>query len=190
MLIDERPALRATPAAWEKLWLYISLAEGEVGGLASMEATGSDFLLTETFLLDQSATDVTNELDPAAVSRFLMEYLDSGADPGALKVWWHSHARESVFWSDDDERTISNFGGEMLVSVVGNKAGKFLARLDRFEPRRETIGWLDFYPPGPPPSESGPAADKARAELRQRIHVIRRSTNKPWTDCDLPRRKG
>ncbi len=53
MLIDERPSLRATPAAWEKLWLYISIAEGEVGGLASMEATDSDFLLTETFLLDQ-----------------------------------------------------------------------------------------------------------------------------------------
>ncbi len=105
-------------------------------------------------------------------------------------MWWHSHARESVFWSDDDVRTINNFGGEMLISVVGNKAGKFLARLDRFEPSRQTIGWLDFYPTGPPPSESGPAADEARAELRQRIHVIHRSTNKPWTDCDLPRRKG
>lgn len=188
MLISERPALRVLPAAWEKLWLYIRLAGSEVGGLGSIDSDGPDFLITDTFLIDQSATDVTNELDPAAVSRFLIEYTESGADPSGLRLWWHSHARESVFWSADDERTIERFGGEMLISLVGNHAGKFLARLDRFEPRRETAGWVDFIPPASPPDETGRAAERARAELAERVQVLRRNTNKPWTDRDMPER--
>lgn len=191
MSSPERPALRATTQAWEKLWLYIRLAEGEVGGLASVEPDGGhDFLMTDCFLIAQRATDVDTELDPAATSRFLLASLEAGRDPGALRLWWHSHARESVFWSTDDERTIDHFGGESLVSLVGNQAGKFLARFDRYEPRRETLGWLDFLPPGPPPAAEGPLADAVRAELAERVTVVRRSTNKPWTHAGLPRRHG
>lgn len=191
MSSPERPALRATDRAWEKLWLYIRLAEGEVGGLASVEPAGQhDFLMTDCFLIEQRATDVDTELAPAATSRFLLTYLEAGRDPGLLRLWWHSHARESVFWSTDDERTIDHFGGESLVSLVGNQAGKFLARFDRYEPRRETIGWLDFLPPGPPPAADGPLAEQVRAELADRVTVVRRGTNKPWTHEGLPRRHG
>jgi hypothetical protein len=188
--MSDRPALCPTPEAWEKLSLYIQLAEGEVGGLGSVEQDGPDFLLTDCFLIEQRATDVDVELDPAATSRFLLECLERGVDPGALRLWWHSHAREAVFWSADDERTIDHFGGELLVSLVGNHAGKYLARVDRYEPRRETLGWLDVLPPGPPPDPRGPAADRARAELERCVTVIRRGTNKLWTDGDLPRRHG
>ena len=188
--MNECPALRITPRAWEKLSLYIRLAEGEVGGLASVEADGADWRMIDCFLIAQRATDVDCELDPAATSRFLLDYLASGADPGALCLWWHSHARETVFWSTDDERTIDHFGGEWLISVVGNQRGKFLARLDRYEPRRETIGWLDFLAPGPPPPDQGPAAEQACAELAQRVQLVPRHTNKLWTDGELPRRHG
>lgn len=188
--MSDRPALRLTPDAWEKLSLYIQLAEGEVGGLGSVEQDGSDFLMTDCFLIEQRATDVDTELDPAATSRFLLECLDREVDTGGLRVWWHSHAREAVFWSTDDERTIDHFGGELLVSLVGNYAGKYLARLDRYEPKRDTIGWLDVVPPGPPPDPRGPTADRARAELEQRVTFVRRRTNKLWTDADLPRRHG
>ena len=188
--MNERPALRATPQAWEKLWLYIQLAESEVGGLASVEQDGPDFLMTDCFLIEQRATDVDCELEPAATSRFLLAFLSSGADPGQLRLWWHSHAREGVFWSTDDERTIDHWGGEPLISLVGNHAGKFLARLDRYEPRRQTIGWLDFLPPGPPPAAQGPAAERARAELARCVRVVRRHTNKLWSDGELPRRHG
>ena len=188
--MSQRPALRISETAWEKLWLYIHLAEGEVGGLGSVERQGDDFLMTDCFLIEQRATDVDNELDPEAASRFLIEQLDQGRDPSDLRLWWHSHARESCFWSADDERTIDHFGGEWLVSVVGNFAGKFLARFDRYEPKRETIGWLDLLPPGPPPAEAGPTAERVRAELAERVTVVQRRTNKLWTDSDLPKRHG
>jgi hypothetical protein len=189
--LPDRGSLRATPAAFEKLSLYIRLAEGEVGGLASVEQDGpATFLMTDCFLIRQRATDVDNELDPAATSVFLLNYLATGEDPSGLRLWWHSHGRESAFWSADDERTIDHFGGEWLVSLVGNKRGKFLARFDRYEPARQTLGWLDFTPPCPPPAEDGPAAQRARIELAERVHVVRRATNKPWTDADLPHRHG
>ena len=188
MLTDERIRLRATPQAWEQLALYILLAPGEVGGLASIAADGADFVITAVHLIDQRATDVDNELDPAAVSRFLIDVLQQGGDPGALRLWWHSHGREGVFWSADDTRTIDRFGGEWLISLIGNHAGKFLARLDRFEPQRQTVGWVDFAPPGDLPSLYGPAAEQARADLARHVAVVPRRTNKPWTDGDeLPR---
>ena len=188
MLTDERIRLRATPESWGQLALYILLAPGEVGGLASVEPEGADFVITAIHLIDQQATDVDNELDPAAVSRFLIEFMHGGGNPGALRLWWHSHGREGVFWSADDQRTIDRFGGEWLISLVGNHAGKFLARLDRFEPARETVGWVDFLPPGDPPPLDSPAAERARADLARHVAMVPRRTNKPWTDGDeLPR---
>lgn len=185
---ESRPHLRFAASAWEKLSLYIRLAQGEVGGLARVRRDRDDgFIITECFLIDQRSSDVDTELDPAATSRFLIEQLQRGVDVEEFRLWWHSHAREAVFWSTDDERTIDHFGGEWLVSVVGNQAGKFLARFDRYEPRRETVGWLDVVPPGPPPDLDGPAADSARADLSRCVTLIRRSTNKLWTDADLPR---
>jgi hypothetical protein len=184
MLRDDRLRLRATPEAWEKLSLYIRLSPGEVGGLGSVRQEGPDFIMTATHLIDQRATDVNNELDPAALSRFAIDYLDGGGDPETLRLWWHSHGRESVFWSSDDQQTIDRFGGEMLISLIGNHAGKFLARLDRFEPHRQTIGWVDFVPPGEPPPLHGRAAESAREELARRVRIVPRRTNKPWTDGD------
>ncbi|MCC6177325.1 MAG: hypothetical protein IT305_18655 [Chloroflexi bacterium] len=186
----ERPALRIEPAAWEKLWRYIQLAEGEVGGLGAVVQDGPDFVMTECFLIDQRATDVDTELDPEAASRFLLDYALTDADPSALRLWWHSHAHESCFWSPDDERTIDRWGGEWLVALVGNFRGKFLARFDRYEPRRETVGWLDVLPPGPPPSLDGPEAEAVRADLARMVRVVRRTTTKLWTDGDLPKRHG
>lgn len=186
MLTDERVRLRATPAAWQKLSLYIRLSPGEVGGLASVLPDGPDYLMTDVFLIDQRATDVDTELDQGAVSRFLIDYLEQGRDPAALRLWWHSHARESVFWSAEDRRTIDGFGSDMLISLIGNHAGKFLARLDRFQPLRQTVGWVDFTPPDDPPPLDGAIADRAREDLAGHVQMIPRHTNKPWTDRDDP----
>jgi len=180
--------LRFTPRAWEKLCLYIRLAEGEVGGLGSVVPERDGFLMVDCFLIDQQATDVDTMLDPEALSRFLVGYAAGGDDPSDLRLWWHSHAREQVFWSMDDEHTIDNFGGELLVALVGNFAGKFLARMDRFEPKRETEGWLNLEPPGPQPSVDGAAAVDAKADLQRCVRVLTRRTNKPWTDAGMPHR--
>ena len=85
--------------AWERLWLYIHLAEGEVGGLGSVMPTADGFLMSACFLIDQRATDMDTMLEPEALSRFLVDYASGGGDPAALRLWWHSHAREQVFWS-------------------------------------------------------------------------------------------
>jgi hypothetical protein len=187
---EPRLVLTANPAAWAKLWRWIYLAEGEVGGLGSIVEQPNGFRMIDCYLIDQRATDVDTELEPGAVGQFLLDYVDQGHDPAELRLWWHSHARESVFWSADDERTIDGFNGDALLSLVGNMRGKVLARLDRYTPRRETIGWLDVVPAPPPPTDPMPDADQARAELAAHVRTVRRATNKLWTDGDLPRRHG
>lgn len=182
--LPDRGVLRLTPGVWQKLWLYIRLARGEVGGLGSVVQTAAaEFLMTDCFLIRQRATDVDNELDPAATSAFLLEYVRANHDPDQLRLWWHSHAHEAVFWSSDDERTIDHFGGEWLVSLVGNQSGKFLVRFDRYTPVRATLGWLDFVPPCTPPPEDGESAKQVRSELDQHVQVVSRNTNKLWTDA-------
>lgn len=180
----ERMMLDVAPDAWQKLWAWIYLAEGEVGGLGSIVEVPGGFRVVDCFLIDQRATDVDTELDPAAASQFLVEYVQQGRDPVELRLWWHSHAREGVFWSADDERTIDGFGGDYLVSLVGNQRGKVLARLDRYRPTRETIGWLDVKPVPASPHDDA----QARMELTAHVQAVRRSTNKLWTDGELPLR--
>lgn len=182
------PLLEISPSAWEKLWLYISLCPKEVGGLGTLETTPAGTLVfADCFLIEQEVTDVDTVLDAEAVSRFLIDYLGQGGDPARLQIWWHSHARESVFWSTDDERTIDNWRGDMLVSVVGNHAGKWLGRQDWYGPTQSTIGWLDIRRPTEHPLTGGPLADQVRAELAAKVRFRQRTTNKLWTDGELPR---
>lgn len=182
------PVLEIEPRAWQKLWLYVSLCPVEVGGLGAL-ATRPDgtLVMTDCYLVEQEVTDVETVLDPEAVSRFLIQDLERGGDPARLRVWWHSHAREAVFWSTDDERTIENWPGEMLVALVGNHAGKWLARQDWYWPARKTMGWLEVRHPDQVPTPKSPLAEAVRAELAAKVRRRHRHTNKPWTDGDLPR---
>lgn len=183
------PVLRIAPEAWNKLWLYIALCPKEVGGLGRLEAAADGALvLGECFLLEQEVTDVDTVLDPEAVSRFLLDYVAAGRDPAELQVWWHSHAREAVFWSTDDERTIEHWQGDSLVALVGNHAGRFMARRDWYRPARATLGWLDVERPAERPPLNDPLAEAVRAELAARVHQRQRHTNKLWTDVDVPHR--
>ena len=61
--------LHFTQTAWDKLNLYIKLAEGEVGGLASVVPTDDGWQMTECFLIDQRATD-----DARVVGQVLVGY--------------------------------------------------------------------------------------------------------------------
>jgi hypothetical protein len=187
--VYEYPVLTITPEAWEKLWLYINLCPVEVGGLGELQIQPDGTLVMQRcFLVEQEVTDVETLLDPAAVSALLIEYIQGGGDPSRLQLWWHSHAREAVFWSTDDERTIDSWPSDMLVALVGNHAGKWLARQDWYRPERRTMGWLHVRHPDERPLTDGALADAVRQELERKVHRRHRHTNKPWTDGDLPKR--
>lgn len=127
--------------AARKLELYIEECPAEIGGLGLVEVRGPDELVvTDVFALKQRVTSVSTVLDPEALADFVTRQAREGVDLGRLRCWWHSHADMQAFFSGTDRATIDRFTGEFLVSIVGNRQGHLLGRLDLFQPFRLTVG--------------------------------------------------
>ncbi len=161
--------------AFRRLKLYIDLCPFEVGGLGTVEPLGPDLLVTDIFLIRQRASDTDTELDPKAVAEHLLQILKEGRDPAALRLWWHSHADGSIFWSDTDEETILSLHIDKLISIVGNKRHEFRCRLDQFAPRRLTFDGIDLLPiHDDSPEDEDRLRKETLAELREKVTLFRR----------------
>ena len=161
---EERPAYQAPKAsttataaipkvllsteANEMLLHWVDLADGEVSGLGLVEEQTDEGRLitalkvTKVFLPKQTCTGANTELEPNSVAQVMVDV----PDPARLRLWWHSHGDMDTFWSGTDEDTIRRLANDgLLLSVVMNKAGKMLARLDQFTPLRVTIDDLPVF---------------------------------------------
>jgi hypothetical protein len=138
------PTVFITPAAKQKLDLYIQVSSVEISGLGTVTRLGNDFLVTDLHLFEQVCTGASTDLSQEAVSQFLLQSVMAGLDPSELKLWWHSHVNMSAFWSGTDDATAGSFGNGWMISVVGNKSGEYLCRLDLYEPIRLTLDGLRF----------------------------------------------
>ncbi len=138
------PVVYITPEARQRLDLYIQVANGEISGLGTVTRLGNDFLITAVHLFEQESTGASTDLSSEDVSKFLLEAVRAELEPSQLKLWWHSHATMDVFWSETDKNTSNNFSNGWMLSVVGNKEGKYLCRLDLYEPIRLTLNELKF----------------------------------------------
>jgi hypothetical protein len=142
------PHLSFTQQSWRQLVLYTLHCPFEIGGLGLIRPVDKDFLVTDVLLVKQDVNDIATRLDSRAVSALIMELIDSGQDPGGLKLWWHSHAEEAPFWSGVDQDTIENFQNDYMISLVANHRLQFLARQDHYTVRRTTWVWVDKPPWG------------------------------------------
>ena len=166
---EVEPHLGFSTTAWRKMRLYTDLCPWEVSGLGLLDEVDSGYVMTDLLLVEQEVTSLATALDGRAVSDLISRLLDAGEDPSRLKVWWHSHAREAVFWSGEDERTISTFQNDYMLSIVSNHARKHLARVDRYAPRTTTWVWVD-----PPDGADDPGADEVAAARSELEAVVRR----------------
>jgi hypothetical protein len=123
-----------TPEAKQRLQLYIDAVDGEISGLGTVTVYGDRMIIDDVLLLEQESTHSSTDLAPGAVDTFLTEFIGGGEDPEKLKLWWHSHGRMDVFWSATDDTTAKSFANGWMLSVVGNKEGKFKVRLDIYTP--------------------------------------------------------
>ena len=146
-----------------------------MGGLGTVEPFGEDLRVAEIFLIRQRATDSDTELDPQAVTDYLLRTIQEGRDPSALRLWWHSHAEADITWSDTDEKTIEALQIERLVSIVGNKRHQFGCRLDQFSPKRLTFDKLPLIPtPDEKPADDESLRKQILAELREKVTLTHR----------------
>jgi len=132
--------LHLLPEVEQRIRHYTDLAGGEVSGLGTIEEFDGGFLVDDVFLPKQICTPAGTTLDDDAVATLMLELEAAGEDSGRLRFWWHSHAHHDVFWSQTDEECIEGLtNGDYVLSLVTNKRGHMLARLDIFRPTRLTV---------------------------------------------------
>ncbi len=172
--VREAPKVLITPEAKQRLDLYVQYAKGEISGLGRAKYDGFDLLVEEIFLLPQDSGSSNTDLDPEGLSSFLTDWVNEGRNPAQLKLWWHSHANMGTSWSSTDETTISGFNADWILSIVVNKQGDYLCRLDIYEPVRVTIDKLQLVVYCPEPTD-------LRNEIQQEIKDKVRTPKPPPT---------
>jgi len=127
--------------AYLKMKYYTDLVEGEVSGLGRSEIISpTEIMITDIFLLKQEVTSTNTEIDKDDLSKFLLEQNKSDQDVKTINVWWHSHDTMEAFFSTTDDDTASGFVTDgFIISIVTNKAGKFLGRIDFYKPLKSII---------------------------------------------------
>ena len=127
------------PAAHEKLWAWTRLAKGEISMLGLVEEIEGQPCIVDLFLVKQTCTPASTDMDQDAVAKLMVELAAKGQSD-QLRAWVHSHGTLDVFWTNQDESTIEDLAGDpYLVSVVVNKSGLVKARVDLFKPVRITV---------------------------------------------------
>ncbi|MBI4533897.1 MAG: hypothetical protein HY711_08100 [Candidatus Melainabacteria bacterium] len=132
-LIGKCPRVLMTPLAYKLMNLYVEIAPKEVGWHGTVTRTkDGDFLIEETFLLEQEVTGTETELDKAGREKLALELLGVGDDAGVekanrLRFWGHSHVRMGTSPSPTDESTMRQFGREGMpwyVRGIFTKTGR------------------------------------------------------------------
>lgn len=134
------PVIWLTPAVDQRLRHWVDLASGEMSTLGLVDEVAGGFLVSEVFLPTQVCGTAETELDQSSVAKLLGELDAAGVDLSRVRLWQHSHGRMNVFWSGTDESTIRALAnGSWTLSLVVNKAGDRLARLDVWQPVHVTL---------------------------------------------------
>ena len=139
---------------YKEIMLSARVAKGEISWIGEVMLCPGGVLISEVFLIEQKTTPSKTKLVDEAYAQFLMQYIQRGKDIANLKLWVHSHADMGVFWSPvTDEGTINTHRrAEYFLSLVVNRKGERLARIDLFFPFRVTMDELEIvvmpeYPP-------------------------------------------
>lgn len=88
----------------------------EISGFGSVVKEDGVYRVVDAILLPQKNGRAHTEIDGADVGK--AEFLLKDAD-GEMRLWWHSHVKMGVFWSDTDTDTIKELGqhGWILATV-------------------------------------------------------------------------
>lgn len=135
------------PPILEKIRHWTAMAPGEFSALGLVEKDAEDLRVTEIFLPRQSCTAMNTEMESEDVARLLLDLENRGVESRKLCLWLHSHGEMKTFWSGTDDATIEGLANDgYVVSIVVNKAGDVLCRVDLFEPFRHTFHKVPVEP--------------------------------------------
>lgn len=133
--------LYLTQHARQKLRYYVEQCKEEISGFGKLEVSVVEgvryFIMTDLVIFTQVCTGAHSMIDDDALGKFLYEKTKAGEDLTKWKIWWHSHATMTAFFSGTDTGTIEKSTEfPYLISLVTNHAGDIKCRLDVFDPIR------------------------------------------------------
>jgi len=131
-----------------KLKSYTKFAKGEISGVGkSIINEDGDIQIVDIALFDQECTGAHTDIDDKSMAKFMYEMHQRNEPLDNWNVWWHTHADFDVYWSQTDDDCIVGHknNNEYLVSIVTNKAGDLLGRLDVF-PKDNSPFKKEFIP--------------------------------------------
>ncbi len=184
--MNEQVKVTLDVRAFQKLRTWVEMARGEVSGLGlvrevrELNGTFAHFWVEDLFLIQQQSGATETALDDEAVGEFLTERVRAGEDVSPIRLWWHSHGDLKTFWSATDESCIRRLANSSyMLSIVTNKEGQMLARVDIYQPFHITVNDLAtevFYPKDKVLTDA--CAEEFRAKVREHSSVI------AATQCD------
>ena len=126
--------LNISEKAFRKMSFYSKECDSEILGLLIIDKEENKLIVEDVILLEQEASYGSCELDEEKLAKFMFKYPKK---LGKIRGWWHSHAESGVFWSVTDENTIERLQKTMryVLSIVTNKKGEILLRVDVKEPK-------------------------------------------------------
>jgi proteasome lid subunit RPN8/RPN11 len=147
------------------------LAEGEISWIGEIRVVDNQIQVVDLTLIEQDTTPTRTKWNDDAYAEFVLKYVEAGKDPADLKLWYHSHGNCGVSWSDKDEKTIETHErAEYFLSIVTNKAGDILARVDYFRPLRLTFHNVKVVVVPEYPQEM---IKKEKAEVESLVHFTK-----------------
>jgi len=133
--------------AYLKLKYFVKNTPGEISGMGRVVVENNSFVVKDLDIFEQECSGAFTELKEKAMAKFLYEKTKANEDVSEYHLWWHSHNDFGVFWSGTDEKTIeTTTSNSFLVSIVANKKGEMLSRLDIFDPLKFHINLRSFIP--------------------------------------------
>jgi hypothetical protein len=132
---DDENKILLSWQAFKKIRYYTSLVEDEIFGMLIIINRGPHLVVKDVLLPDQVISGASCNPTPQGMARVLAE---AGDDVEHLRGWFHSHSTMQTFYSTTDRQTIHNMGegSPFVISIVSNRQGELLSRVDFFTPFR------------------------------------------------------
>jgi proteasome lid subunit RPN8/RPN11 len=130
--IAEDTAVILTQNAFEQLFGWTYSTSREISCLGSVIRRGNWFVIERFYLLRQSGSSASTELDELAVAAFMEQLMAEGKrdEVSRIKCWAHSHPNMDTFWSKTDDQTCRLLVNDYLISIVVGSDFKIRCRID------------------------------------------------------------
>jgi len=121
-----------TKNAFEQLFGWAYSTAREISCLGAVSREGSRFIIEQFYLLKQSGSSASTELDQSAIAELMERLMAEGKreETRQIKCWAHSHPNMEPFWSKIDDDTCRLLVNDYLVSIVVGNNFAIRSRID------------------------------------------------------------